>query len=394
MSYETFAAAPAADARLTFRAFLTDKDDQAVARAVGEALNIDVAAQTGTIRTAARSIDGERCPDGILVDLSGIDDELSAMEALAHVSEPHMKVIAIGEHNDIGLYRRLKGLGVTEYLYRPLTRPLLEEAIRTALNRAPRRTSERLGKLVCVAGARGGTGTTTLAVNLAAYLAQIQRRRVALADCDVAAGTCGLLLNVDPNAALREALADPGRLDAKFLERAMVPIDERLDLLGSDGERPATAGVDADAFLRVLDLVRSIYHYTIADIPAAMASSSPDILAAADMVLVVTDGSLAGSRDAARLLRNLTAAGVDGRAVLNRSGAPGQIPAADLERILGRKPDFAVPFLPGLFTDAAAAGAPAFRRKRRVAAAIGCIAQEISGRPAPRRSLLDRVFGR
>lgn len=394
MTYSTTTAAPAADTRLTFRAFLTDKEDQAAARGAAEALKLDLSMQTGTIRTAVRSIDGERCPDAMLVDLSGIDDELSAMEALAHVCEPHVKVIAVGERNDIGLYRHLRNLGVVEYLYRPLTQPLLEDAIRIALNRPSRRRTERFGKLVCVAGARGGTGTSTLAVNLAAYLAQVQRRRVALADYDIAAGTCGLLLNVNPNAALREALAAPDRLDAKFLERAMVRIDERLDLLGSDGERPAAAHLDAGAFLQVFDLVRSIYHYTVADIPASITASLPDVLTSADMVLLVMDGSLACARDAARLLRDLAAAGVDGRAVLNRAGAPGQIAIADLERILGRRPDFSVPFLPGAFTDAAATGTPAFKQSRRVAAAIGRIAQEVSGRPAPRRSMLDRVLGR
>src|SRR5438270_922489 len=68
---------------------------------------------------------------------------------------------------------------------------------------------------------RGGVGTTTVAVNLAWYLANRQNRRVALLDLNLQRGDCALALNVTPTAGLREALTNPTRLDLVFLERVM-----------------------------------------------------------------------------------------------------------------------------------------------------------------------------
>ncbi len=398
MSYEIIEAM--ADTGTTIRAFLTTDEDRATVQAAAVALKINTAVQTGTIRTAARALDGQRCPTILLVDLSGIEDELAAMEALSHVCEPHVRVIVVGERNDVGLYRRLKELGIAEYLYRPLTRSLTESALLTALGRQSRTGAgagvdgARLGKLVCVAGARGGTGTSTLAVNIAAYLAQVQRRRVALVDYDIAAGSTALLLNAEPTAALREVLENTERLDAKFLERAVVRIGERLDLLGVDNERPKDGGIDPRACVLVLDRVRSLYHYTVADIPAGLAAASPEILHSASIALIVFDGALASARDAARRLREAELAGVDSRLLLNRAGAPGQISTTDMERILGRQPDFRIPYLPKPFADAMAIGVPVIERNRRAKAMIGRIVQELSGQAAPQRSFLDRVFKR
>ncbi|MDQ2105958.1 hypothetical protein, partial [Azospirillum isscasi] len=88
--------------------------------------------RTGDIRSAARDLERQRSPDLLLVDLSGVADPLAAMEALAGVCDPSVRVIAVGDSNDIGLYRNLRRIGVTDYLFKPLSRDLLEGALRPA----------------------------------------------------------------------------------------------------------------------------------------------------------------------------------------------------------------------------------------------------------------------
>ena len=80
--------------------------------------------------------------------------------------------------------------------------------------------------------------------------------------------------------------------------------------------------------------------------------------------------------------------------MLNRAGAPGQISMAELEKVLGQRPDLVIPFLPKQFANAALLGTPAVTGNRRVATAIGGLVREISGQESSRTTFLDRILRR
>jgi pilus assembly protein CpaE len=174
----------------------------------------------------------------------------------------------------------------------------------------------------------------------------------------------------------------------------MLQVSERLDVLGSDGEKLPVNGLTPEGVRIVMEHLQSLYHYTVVDIPTSLASSDPALLAGADTVFVVCDGSLASVRNAARLTRALTPSCKTLHTVINRAGAPGEISMAEIETVLGRRPNLAVPFLPKPFASAAILGKSAISGDRRVRTAIGRLAREISGQEAPRPSLLDRIFRR
>src|SRR6266478_8007532 len=113
----------------------------------------------GGIAKAIDYLSEQRSPHLLLVDISGIDLPLSHMQTLADVCEPGTAVVAIGDHNDVGLYRDLVEAGVSNYIVKPLTRELLTRALTPKTNsgevgRVAR--SVKLGKMVSFIGARGG----------------------------------------------------------------------------------------------------------------------------------------------------------------------------------------------------------------------------------------------
>ena len=154
------------------------------------------------------------------------------------------------------------------------------------------------------------------------------------------------------------------------------------------------AGLTAEGVRMVMEHLQSLYHYTVVDVPTICASSDPALLSGADTIFVICDGSLSGARNAVRLHRSLSAVCSTVHMVLNRAGAPGQISMAELEKVLGQRPDLVIPFLPKQFANAAILGTPAVTGNRRVAAAVGCLAREVSGQDLSRTTFLDRIFRR
>src|SRR5271157_1812046 len=204
--------------RASLMAFVADRETAATLEGCLSQLSFrDVTIKSGGIAKAIRHLGAERSPEKIIVDISGVDMPASQVHNLAQVCEPGVTVIAIGDRNDVGLYRDLVQAGVSEYIVKPVTPQLLAKAL------SPKRfageaglISRKRGKMVAVVGARGGVGTTTLAVNLACHLADRQNRRIALVDLDLQNGDCALTLNLKPTLGLREALSNPLRIDSVF----------------------------------------------------------------------------------------------------------------------------------------------------------------------------------
>ncbi|KAA0677226.1 AAA family ATPase [Roseomonas genomospecies 6] len=349
--------------------------------------------RTGDIRSAARDLERQRSPDLLLVDITGVADPLAAMEALAGVCDPSVRVIAVGDSNDIGLYRDLRRIGVTDYLFKPLSRDLLEGALRAACSgTAADDAAGRLGKLVAVVGARGGVGTTTVAVHLGCWLADGARGRTALVDLDLQSGTVALALNLRPEPALREAVEAPDRVDDVFMERAMVAASDRLSVLAAEEPVEDVIDIAPAAALSVLTRLQARHNYVVVDAGRAQGGAARAALEAASIAVLVGDASVAGLRDLVRLRAAVGRRSGGGRlvTVLNRRGAPGELPAADLMRTLGEPPEHALPYRPVPLSVAAGVGEPAFRHCRRFREAMERLGADVAGRPAAQDGLFRR----
>ena len=364
--------------RVRLMAFVANGESEASLQACLSQLSFpDATIKTGGIARAIRHLGAERSPENIIVDISGTDMPASRVHDLAQLCEPGVTVIAIGDRNDIGLYRDLVQAGVSEYVVKPITPQLLAKALSpqpTPVEGIP--VSRKLGKMVAFVGARGGVGTTTLAINLAWYLADRQKRRVLLLDLDLQTGDCALALNVTPTPGLSDALANPLRIDSVFLERAMTTHSERLFVLSAEEPLRAEVNFPAEAIETLIGVLRTQFHYIIVDVPRLPGAPYRRSLDMADIRVIVADQTLRSVRDAVRLQAALREGSAAHRNLLavNRNGEGGRY-AMTLDEMakVDLHPKVVIPFRPKLFTAAALA------RYSRLTEAVAVLATEISG---------------
>jgi pilus assembly protein CpaE len=366
-------------ARARLMAFVVDGQSEASLKAYLPNLSFPNATITrGGIASAIQHLGAERSPECIIVDISGTDMPASQIHDLAELCEPGVTVIAIGDRNDVGLYRDLVKAGVTEYIVKPVTPQLLAKALSpkpTAPEGSP--ISRKLGKAVAVVGARGGVGTTTLATNLAWFLADRQNRRILLLDLDLQNGDCALSLDLRPTPGLREALANPLRIDNVFLERVVAVHSEHLFVLSAEEPLRADAEFGAEAVATLVGMLRTQFHYIIVDVPRIPTAPYRQALDIADIRVIVADQTLRSVRDTVRLRDALGEGDAAHRNILvvNRSGEGGR-QAMTLEEMakVELRPKIVIPFRPKLFA------ATGLARRGAFTEAVAALAAEISGR--------------
>lgn len=371
--------------RVRLMAFVSDGQSEAALKSCLTQLLIPNASiKRGGIARAIRYLETERSPETIIVDISCTEMPASQVHNLAELCEPGVTVIAIGDRNDIGLYRDLVQAGVSEYIVKPVTAQLFAKALSATLTvKEGTPTSRKLGKAIAVVGSRGGVGATTLAINLAWYFANRQNRRVLLLDLDLQNGDCALALNLPATPGLREALVNPVRIDNVFLERAVAVHGERLFVLSAEEPLRADAEFSPEAVETLVGALRTQFHYVIADVPRIPAAPYRRALDIADVRVIVADQTLRSVRDTVRLRETLGEGDPEhcNLLVVNRSGEGGR-QAMTLEEMarVRLRPKCVIPFRPKLFA------APGLARHGAMTAAIAALAAEISGRmPEPRR---------
>lgn len=315
-------------------AYLLDADSEGIVRRCFTDLGyVDGRVSRGSIDTAAEELSRRGWPHFLIVDVSGIADPLPRINHLAEVCDLATEVIVIGDRNDIVLYRDLRAAGVAEYFFKPLVGNLITRTIAGIASGTRIQQPSRTGRLVYLLGVRGGVGVTTIATNLAWYLAEVRERRVLLLDLDLQNGDAALQLDAQPTHALREALEDPARVDELFLERGVANVTNRLALLA--GLEPLSDQVtpNEDAFVDLLQKLLPHYRYVFVDLPRHAAQTLPKLLHMPSTVLLVSDGSIAGARDVGRWRAKIGPNTPERTVlhVLNKHGVDGELP--DKERL-------------------------------------------------------------
>lgn len=282
-------------------AVVSDAGSEDVIRRVAQDLSITRAhVQAGNCDDAIRLLQQhERSPRQLIVDVSDSVLPVSDLMRLAEMCDPSVRVVAIGTQNDVGLFRNLLGIGVQDYIVKPLT----VELMRRALTATESIVQARTGKIVSFVGARGGVGATTVAVSLARCLAGEKRRRVAYADLNLHGGGANSMLGLSSNNGLIELLNMEQRPDDALFDRMFVTKGDRLHVLSAELAYGEDAPLRDDAIAQLVDMLRDRFHYVLFDVGNRAGKLFEDALAASDLVYIVADRSVHAAYEAARLAR-------------------------------------------------------------------------------------------
>jgi pilus assembly protein CpaE len=354
--------------RQAFAAFVCDDASVELLKPIATEMGWDHGhINKGGLRNAVQTLSVSASPQILFVDLSESGDPLNDIGALAEVCEPGTVVIAAGHVNDVRLYRDLVNSGLQDYLLKPFNQEQLRESFSQAqLALAGPRASEvvvdRPHMMAAFVGVRGGVGASTLASSVAWQLSDKLRHSTSLLDLDVHFGTGALTLDLEPGRGLTDAIENPGRIDGLFIERAMVKANEKLSVLSAEAPMNTPMMNDGTAFFQLQEEMKQAFECTVIDLPRTMLIQHPHLLYDVSTTVVVTEFTLAATRDTIRVLSWLKANAPQSNVIVvaNRIPVTGgsEITRKDFETSIERAVDIVVPLDTKLAIQAAKLGKP------------------------------------
>ncbi|MDP9158846.1 MAG: AAA family ATPase [Acidobacteriota bacterium] len=258
-------------------------------------------------------------PDVMLIDIPS-ENSVAALRAVewVHQELPKCAIFAVGSMAQSSVIVGAMRSGAREFLERPTTTTdLLEAFVRfTAAQRKIHQEGTR-GKIFSVINAKGGSGATTVAVNLALAL-QAAHSGTVLVDM-ATLGHCALQMNLKPLFTVADAVRNLHRLDSSLLESFTTRHQHGLQLLAGPNTPVQTEGSTAE-FAGLFDMLVSHFRYIVVDASSRMDPTVRLISNLSQAVLVVTHADVASLWSAARVQQYLGETGGRERIqlVLNR----------------------------------------------------------------------------
>ena len=355
-------------------------------------------------------------PDLAIVALDADKNRALQMIGQLSVEHPRLPILTIS-HDHQALLQSLQR-GAKYFLTHPVGLEDLLAALRRGLGETASADGQPSGSfarqqagstMIAVLGSRGGVGTTSLAVNLAATLATDPDNGVALIDLDLALGDADIALEVNgiDNISIADLARNIERLDMNFLRRALVKHDGTgLAILRHPLEIADVGLIHEGHVERVLNLLRISYSHMVVDLSKSLLPTDLMALRMADLILLVAQLELSSLRNVVRLVHSMT--GEDGlaekiRVVINRVGAEvveEGISLKKAEEVIGKPIFWQIPNDPKAVIAARVAGAPLVRYspKCRAQQAIAGLAHAVSGKttagPAEGKTSRGWLFGR
>ena len=225
---------------------------------------------------------------------------------------PHAEIMVTTRRTEPQIMLETFRLGVKEFLPQPLSRPDVEEALTRSKNRFMSRTQSNvnLGSVVCVIGGKSGVGTSTIAVNLAVALKDMDSRHsVVLIDLNLHNSDLPLLLDVTAARGLNDLAEDISRLDQAIVQSVLVGHGSGVQLLAG-GSQPLQESLTPGCMLYTVNLLRSLFDYIVIDCGHSVTPPVKEALELSARVLMVSCLDVPTMSRTKRMIQNLQHTGV------------------------------------------------------------------------------------
>src|SRR5215211_8856955 len=293
----------------------------------------------GTARTGKEAIQlsQELNPDVILMDINMPDmDGIAATEAIRS-KQPAVQVVILSVQNDQNYMRRAMLAGARDFLTKPPMGDELISAIRRAGAMAQTERSKSVhvqvapvagnvgtvlgyggpkGKIVTIYSPKGGTGCTTLAVNLAITLNN-EDTRVALVDGNLQFGDVAVFLNEQGKNTIIDLAPRAEELDPEIVEDVMLKhAGSGLHVLAAPSRPEYAEKVSSSQFVKVLEYLRQMYAYVIVDTSSFLTDATLSAIDVSDLIVLVTTQDIPSIKNCRLFLDLLQTMGVDRERIL------------------------------------------------------------------------------
>jgi pilus assembly protein CpaE len=281
-------------------------------------------------------------PDIVLMDINMPDMDGITAAGLISQEAPNSAVIMMSVQNEADYLRRSMQAGAREFLVKPFSLEDLVRSIRevnenrrvlvtrpatAVLTEAPAPGTER-GRVICVFGPKGGSGCSTLVVNMAVATKLATKKRVAVFDADLLFGDLAVLLNLQVTKTICDLAVNIRQLDDDLLADVMVTHGSGVKVLLAPPSPQQAEKVSPEHVRQILQAIVNSFDYVFVDTRPSFDESNLAVMDMADSVLLVVQNELT-SLKSARLFLEVTEllgyAKDKVRLVLNRATAPSAV---------------------------------------------------------------------
>jgi pilus assembly protein CpaE len=283
-------------------------------------------------------------PSHVVVDIGSRQDQaLSDIDALAQHCEAGTRVVAVGDTNDIQLYRALLQRGVLDYLPMPAEPADVVRTLRQAggaSSPAVTASASANKRVIVFMSGASGDGGSTVALNTAYAISQTAQGATVFVDMDYQFGMAAKYLSLQNQYGIRDLFDHPERgVDATLIKR-MVAVHGKLHVITAPSELRYLPLVQAETIRALIATLKQSYDTIIIDLPhvwlpwvAAAAQQSTQLVLVAQLWLK----SVSHASRLKRVLRDMGVGAERVTAVINRSGARFKeaIDTKDFERVCG-----------------------------------------------------------
>ena len=288
-------------------------------------------------------------PDAVMICMDGGPDRALALMDKIRSTAPECLIFAVSSSTDGQMILKSIRAGAREFLPLPIDVEELHHALERALvSKYGTGDSKSRGcKVIAVAGATGGVGCTSIAVNIGCNLARKPENSVALVDLDLALGDADVFLDSIPDYSLVDVTENVSRLDFQLLRKSLSKHSSGLYLLPRPVQLQDLDLINPDSLRRVFGLLRASFSHVVIDMSKSFSHVDLTALEMSNEIVMMVQLDLPCLRNMVRLLMSLQqmeSIRDKIKVVVNRAGLEsGQISLKKAKETIGREVFFQIP---------------------------------------------------